>query len=321
MIKVFFWLSFFLKEEARVRVVGKVVSMNFKVFFSAARHLTAPVLMALMLAIFAAPSQAGSEVTLVKSRGLARADVVSGAGPGKGALRNEYKLKKLALDDAFRDAIAEALTLFLDSDAIAENEEFLSSEIYPQYLSYVLNYKILSMGWATHFDLPRIEEEAPPGEARGGPGNNDDEGDEEGAKGGRSGAAGGTAGGVRAYHINIEARVDLERLRSDVGKSISISKEELRRVVIVVLGVEDYGGSEALKKRLIKNEFVRVLNYRTFLRGRFVFDVDVTGSFHDLFEGLRRELAGEFTLMPAGGGWGTGEETLIIKAANMGRAR
>ena len=296
--------------------------MEFKVFYYALARFCAAIL---MLCVFAAPSQAGSEVTLVKSQGLARADVVSGAGPGKGkgAVRDEYKLKKLALDHAFREAIAEALTLFLDNDEISDNEEFLSSEIYPQYLSYVLNYKILSMGWATHFDLPRIEEEArvgltPPGEAQDGSNNNDD-----GSKGGRSGAAGGTAGGaaggVRAYHINIEARVDLERLKSDVGKSISITKkDELRRVVIVVLGLEDYRTSEALKKRLMKNELVRELSYRTFLRGRFVFDVDVAGSFHDLFEGLRRELAGEFTLMPAGGGWGTGEETLIIKAANAG---
>jgi len=93
------------------------------------------------------------EVSIIKIEGSAKKAEFAG------------DTKKEALERALRGSVEMAIKEVMKGEDILENAELIEERIYPNPMNYILNYKILSEGWITHFDLPgeNAEPEGPDG--------------------------------------------------------------------------------------------------------------------------------------------------------------
>jgi hypothetical protein len=246
---------------------------------------------------------------------------------GEGIARkgdDEYLAKKLALDNAFKHAVATALSDIMSDDMMERHSDFLDSKVYSRTLRYVRNYKILSRGWITHFDL--LEEVDEEGELSELGDNKDtsstgrvlevgsldlDNEDEEKVMG--AGRAPGTVVGVDAYHLKIEANVNIELLKKDVSRVASIVADKLRKVTLIVEDVDDFMTFERLKKKLLDTSEVKELTYESFKRGEFVMTLLVSAPIERLFDADGGELGGDYKLVSKEGG--LGREKIRIRKA------
>ncbi|MBI5559720.1 MAG: hypothetical protein HY883_00385 [Deltaproteobacteria bacterium] len=225
-----------------------------------------PVILSLFVLSLAAASFAATAV--VKAEGAA---VKSGDDPG---------VKERALESAMKNSVEAALRLVIKEEKINALSGELLERVFSDPLRYVLNYRILSEGLLRHFDMPEAalksgEEEQP-------------------------------SGPVDIYHVWIEASVDADGLRRDVGRFTGAGRD-LAPVTIEILGVEDWGTFNGLKETIEGMDIVMEVGYRSFSRGKIFITALVAGSGQNLYERLYKELGGAFTVAPAG------EDRLIIR--------
>ncbi len=105
-------------------------------------------MMKILLVIFASflllamPQFAGAgEVSVLKIEGSAK------------KVEFEADTKKEALERALRGSVEAAVREVMKGEDILENAELIEERIYSNPMNYILNYRILSEGWITHFDL------------------------------------------------------------------------------------------------------------------------------------------------------------------------
>ncbi|MEE9615228.1 MAG: hypothetical protein V3W31_09840 [Thermodesulfobacteriota bacterium] len=234
-------------------------------------------LVVLLAGVYARPAL--SEITAVEAEGAAP------------RLEDERETRALALENALKDAVTTALGEVLTEEAVEAYSGILNVTIYPNARDYVLNYRILSMGWITHLaNAPFPPPEPRPGDAPQ--------------------PAGGVEGvGVEAYHVWIEASVDIRRLKKEVRSMTVMGVEETSNVTLTVLGVTDYAALEELKRMLGRMEIVRDVSYRSFSRERFEVDVEVAGTARTLVEWIDREAGDRFVVVPEGG------DRVVVRAA------
>jgi len=306
------------------------------------------------------------EVSIIKIEGSAKKAEFAG------------DTKKEALERALRGSVEMAIKEVMKGEDILENAELIEERIYPNPMNYILNYKILSEGWITHFDLPgeNAEPEGPDGidgeepsegDAMGGveliigldgelvavpiEGAIDDaEVEEVGgevevdvaaqqqvaaletlpaketvvvkrhrkgslaessfftpsaediSQGVATGIGEGVTGGELLYHLWIETRLDIDRLKEDVKDFSDIEEVEISIVSIEILGVNDQKRFEDLRARLQESGVIKELNYESFSRGRYVLRASVAGTGHDLYDRLRGNLGKDLVLIPGGVG-------------------
>ncbi|MCK4738586.1 MAG: hypothetical protein KAT46_01435 [Deltaproteobacteria bacterium] len=266
--------------------------IRFKGFYSLVLLLISFVL------VFALPSGAYSEEkpVIVEAEGFARK---SSSG--------EYRTTQLARDEAVKGSVLVALRLFMDEVLLIENMDFIESNILASSSKYVLNYRILYQGWITHYDLPEETEV--------------EETKETTASEGKKTSSSAAADGVPAYHTKVEARVDISTLKKDIKKFVFIEDYEVSDIEIIIFGVEDYKDFEEIKSRLLLVPGIKELSYKSFFRRKTVMTAMVTLPFNEIFNALRKEFASNFSVIPTGGGWGSGAETLILKPILRGGAR
>ncbi|VAV85444.1 hypothetical protein MNBD_DELTA01-1019 [hydrothermal vent metagenome] len=322
--------------------------------------------------LLAMPQMAGAgEVSVLKMEGSAK--------------KSEFEAdtKKEALERALRGSVEAAVREVMKGEDILENAELIEERIYPNPMNYILNYRILSEGWITHFDLPGdnpepegaegIDDDAMEGDAgvgvelvvgadgelvavATGEAVEDMPVEEVGIEGGleagkdatslegrdaaideklpapetvtarrhrkgslaessfftpsaediEEGVAGGIGEGVMGgellYHLWVEIRLDLDRLREDVKGFIDIVEVETSTVSIEILGVSDHQRFEELKKGLEETEVVKEIGYESFSRGRYVLRAVVAGTGHDLYDSLKGNLGKDLVLIPGGVG-------------------
>ncbi len=317
--------------------------------------------MKILLAIFAsffllatAQFAGAGEVSIIKIEGFAKKAEFAG------------DTKKEALERALRGSVEMAVKEVMKGEDILENAELIEERIYPNPMNYILNYKILSEGWITHFDLPDENaepegidgEEASEGDAMGGVElvvGVDGElvavpvegaiGDvvveevgeevevapetlpvaetfvvkrhrkgslaessfftpsaEDIAPGTAIGIGEGVSGGELLYHLWIETRLDIDRLKEDVKDFSDIEEVETSSVRIEILGVNDHKRFEDLRTGLQESEVIKELSYESFSRGRYVLRALVAGTGHDLYDRLRGNLGKDLVLIPGGVG-------------------
>ncbi|VAW37064.1 hypothetical protein MNBD_DELTA02-535 [hydrothermal vent metagenome] len=316
------------------------------------------------------PQLAGAgEVSVVKMEGSAK------------KAEFEASAKKEALEMALRGSVEAAVKEVMKGKDILENAELIEERIYLNPMNYILNYRILSQGWITHFDLSddSAEPEGIEGDAVeagtdagvelvvGADGelvavatgeaiedipveevvmeNGMEVGKDAAAPGEQNaaieakspveetvvarrhrkgslaessfftpsaedineGVAGGIGEGVMGgellYHLWIEVRIDMDRLREDVKGFSDIEEVETSNVIIEILGVsDDQRRFEKLKKGLEETELVKGLGYESFSRGRYVLRAIVAGNGHDLYDSLKGKLGKDIVLIPGGAG-------------------
>ncbi len=184
----------------------------------------------------------------------------------------ETDAKRLATEKALHNAVEKAVRLILGEQEEEKIKRFLGEQVYgADPMKYVLNYRILSAGWITHFDvLDRTD-------------------DTELAQ----------PFGVEKYHVWIEATIDENALREDLRELIPPEKRLITEVSVVILGSEDYSTFEKIKETIEALPLVREVSYDSFSKNMTVLRVDVFGSGHDLYERLRQKTA-NFIIIPAG---------------------
>ena len=185
----------------------------------------------------------------------------------------ETDAKRLATEKALNNAVEEAIKVILGG----EKEEgtikgFLESRVYgADPMKYVLNYRILSAGWITHFDTIERADDADTSQPFG----------------------------IEKYHVWIEATIDEQTLRQDLRELIPPEKRLITEVVVVLLGVDEYSRFNSIKERIEALPLVREVLYDSFSKRRITLKVAVFGSGHDLYEALRTDTQG-FIVIPAG---------------------
>lgn len=272
------------------------------------------------------------------------------------AAKAEFKAdtKRVALENALKGSVEGAVKEVMKSEDILENAELIEKRIYPNPMNYILNYRILSEGWITHFDMPEdsVEPEGIEGEAFEGEDGEAVEGVEgedldavvegvatdveqdaveespvaeeeplvvrrhrkgslaessfftptaEDIEEGIVDALGeGVSGGKLLYHLWIEARVDITRLKDDVKGFSDIEEVETSSVNIEILGVKDHKRFEELRNGLEGFEIIKELGYESFSSGRYVLRASVAGTGHDLYDRLKGSLGPDMVIIPGG---------------------
>ncbi len=184
----------------------------------------------------------------------------------------ETDAKRLATEKALHSAVENAIRLILGEQEKEKVQKFLEDQVYgADPMKYVLNYRILSAGWITHFDtLDRTED-----------------------------ADSTQPFGIEKYHVWIEATIDEQTLREDLRELIPPEKRLITEVLVVILGLEDYSTFESIKNSIEELSLVREVSYDSFSSVKTTLKVAVFGSGHDLYEKLR-EKDTSLIIIPAG---------------------
>ncbi len=191
------------------------------------------------------------------------------------------EVKRLALDDALRRAVREALATFMTEESIDSYSGIFESTIFANMEDYILNYRITAEGTINHMDSPATD-----GEPDAAP------------------------GVLKLYHIWIEASIDLKKLKKDVKSMTTIGEEEVSIVTIILLGVGDFKTFDGLKSAIESMEKVRDISYSSFYRGRVVMEARVAGRAELFWEDLTALLGERFAVIPGG------SDRIIIKAGS-----
>lgn len=201
------------------------------------------------------------------------------------AIKTEEKAdyKKKALQDAHKMAVAEAMEKMLSDSAPVARQGMAAVE--PRILnnagSYILTYKVLSEGWLTHSD---IEMPAP-------------------AAGDKlSAPQAGT--GVEAYHVRIEAGVDMARLKSDM---VRYSDEgapamPLETITVTLVDVPDYKTYSEIMAAIERVGLIKDPVVSSLYRGRVRLTAAAKGGDRAVIERLAKELSEGYAVIPASGG-------------------
>lgn len=181
-------------------------------------------------------------------------------------IESESQAKKDALETALRNSVKEALKPIIEEIGSVIPDEAIEEKIYRNPLRYIVTYKILSEGVS-------------------GPTQGDNNADADTSQ----------IEEPDTYYVTVDATIDIEELRG-VFLSLVPQGEELQTVTIFMLGIEDYGTMEELKKAIEKIEFVKRLVYHSFLKKRFVFEAVISSSTDAFYERISRKISAPFTV-------------------------
>lgn len=119
------------------------IMTNFK------RHFYIFLLAAVLTVIFA-PKDALSAERFLKQKGEGIAQTYD----------NEAEARRLALKDAIKNSVVEAVKTFIPDSVVEEQREKLEKEIFSRADVYVASYKVIYRGWITRLDvLVKVDED------------------------------------------------------------------------------------------------------------------------------------------------------------------
>lgn len=119
---------------------------NFK------RHFYIFLLAAVLTVIFA-PKDALSAERFLKQKGEGIAQTYD----------NEAEARRLALKDAIKNSVVEAVKTFIPDSVVEEQREKLEKEIFSRADIYVASYKVIYRGWITRLDiLVKVDKDGEP---------------------------------------------------------------------------------------------------------------------------------------------------------------
>jgi hypothetical protein len=225
-----------------------------------------------------------AEVVVVKAEGSARRQ------------EDEAATKLGALNDALTNAVVTALDSLLSEGSRREHSSELDALIEENGSTYVLHYRVHKEGWVTHHDeyarsgAERALDEEPADEAPGGSFGSLEEFLDSDRP----------LSGVEFYHLWIEVKVDVGRLRKDTRRLTAAGEDATTPVEVVIVGVRNYAAFESIKVAVSRTGIVKDVNYGSFVSGRVVLRAEVQGSAHLLWEKLDAEMGKEYVLIPFG---------------------
>jgi hypothetical protein len=246
-----------------------------------------------------------SSVVIASQGGISQAEVsfIKGEGSAR-KMKDEAATKISALNSALKNAVASVIESFMSEEARIKYSDATEKLVKQKESVYVLKYRVLKEGWITHHDEARKDDR--------------EYSLHEGPRSDKSPPAGSalenllapdkTVTGVEYFHVWIEAKVDVGKLRKDVLRITAGGEQHKTNVTILILDVLDYATYESIKNRLARLDIIRDISYGSFSVGRIVLNAEVHGTAHTLWERLDRVVGEKFVLIPSGA------DKLIIKA-------
>src|SRR3989338_10620177 len=152
---------------------------------------------------------------------------------------NTADADRLALEDAFKRAVAKGVESIVPKGELDKWALILDDTIYNNAARYILNYRILSK--------EIMEDESPV-----------------------------TEGGVAIYNAYIEADIAVELLTKDLTSAGVIQEGEVKRISITLLNFRNYKAFEFLKSNIFKARGVKKLHYISFTRDRIELAVEAS---------------------------------------------
>ncbi len=146
----------------------------------------------------------------------------------------------MAIEDAFRKAVAKAVETIVPQGGLDTFTLILDNKIYSNASRYILNYRILSK------EIMEDEISA-------------------------------TEGGVTIYNVSIEADIALDLLIKDLTFAGIIHEGEIKKLVVTILNLRDYKGFELFRNNILRTKGVKAIHYNSFIRDRIEMTVETSG--------------------------------------------
>ena len=218
----------------------------------------------------------------------------------EGAARQTEKgpdVKKTAIDQALKNAVAEALEEVIERERVEVDPSVIETGIYSNAIDFVVNFKIISEERKTEL----VEAEGV------------DEGD--GALEAEAPEEGGPVEGeevapvvLETYFIWIEAKIDTLRLSNALGKIVLEEERISSKLKLVLLDINDYETYTKIVDALGRIAMLHDLEYGSFSPGRFTMTAKPATGIRSLVKSISTAAGPDFIVV------GGGRRLIIIKA-------
>lgn len=207
-------------------------------------------------------------------------------------------VKKAALDQALKNAVAEALESVIEREHVDVDPSIIETSIYSNAVDFVVNFKIITEERKTELVMPP---EPAPSEAEG--------------VGIEAGAAVSTAEPeeiepvvVETYFVWIEASIDTVRLSDALGKIVLEEERVSSTLTVVLLDIVDYETYTAIMSALGRIAMLHDITYGSFYPGRFTLSARPAADIRSLVKSISTTAGPDFIVVRGG------PRTIIIKA-------
>jgi len=221
-------------------------------------------------------------------------------------------MRRLAVESAYKSAVAAAIKQIVGEGVYKNQSDIFAVEIVPKAESFVTEYKVLSIGWMRHFDMPEAEAliKSAGSNVDAESGKKIEEGGPDETTGGAEGA---NEGGVMAMHVVIEAKVDLKALTKDVRRFAAVPDEKSGTVILTIIGLGANAEFEELKERISKLDYIVSLSYSSFTKSKITLSALTSETGSAFYERMSKDLGSDYAVIPGG------ENKVIIKSERKGR--
>lgn len=183
----------------------------------------------LLLMLFSLPSLALSQSNIMHTEAMGAVAVTE----------NTVDADRLALEDAFKRAVAKGIESIVPKGELDKWALILDDKIYSNAARYISNYRILSK--------EIMEDETSV-----------------------------VDGGIAIYNAYIEADIAVELLTKDLIGAGIIQEGEVKRISIILLDFRDYKAFEFFKGNISKARGVKRLHYISFARDKIELAVETS---------------------------------------------
>ncbi len=222
-------------------------------------------------------------------------------------------VKKAALDQALKNAVAAALESVIEREHVEVDPSVLETSIYSNAVDFVVNFKIITEERKTELVMPPLPEPAPVTAGEEGVGI------EAGAKpvGGGAAAEGAVEPVepeevepivVETYFVWIEASIDTIRLSDALGKIVLEEERVSSTLTLVLLDIVDYETYTAIMSTLGRIAMLHDITYGSFFPGRFTMSAKPAANIRSILKSISTTAGPDFIVVKGGA------RTIIIKA-------
>jgi hypothetical protein len=226
-------------------------------------------------------------------------------------------VKKAALDQALKNAVAEALESVIEREHVKVDPSIIETSIYSNAVDFVVNFKIITEERKTELVMPPLPEPAPV--TAGEEGADIEHGAEPAGGGARAeGAVEPVEEGaepeeiepvvVETYFVWIEASIDTVSLSDALGKIVLEEERISGTLTLVLLDIVDYETYTAIMEALGRIAMLHDITYGSFYPGRFTMSARPAADIRSLVKSISTTAGPDFIVVKGG------PRTIIIKA-------
>ncbi len=215
-------------------------------------------------------------------------------------------VKKAALDQALKNAVAEALESVIEREHVDVDPSVIETSIYSNAVDFVVNFKIITEERKTELVMPPLPEPAPVTDG------------EEGADIAHGADADAAVSPVEpeevepivveTYFVWIEASIDTIRLSDALGKIVLEEERISSTLTLVLLDISDYETYTAIMNALGRIAMLHDITYGSFYPGRFTMSARPAADIRSLVKNISTTAGPDFIVVKGG------PRTIIIKA-------